>query len=162
MKRIILALCLIFAARIYADDAGPFQLFSGTIWRNERPMPVVLKINTQTGQTWQLLDVPTKVEGVEQQSYMTGWTPVVEDVLTELLKLQGRTLWDADTQTAQRKTPLITSISVNVYEIPPRKDHRGVNLISDALPFNRLWYTGRMQSAMQSDTRNSTADHIML
>jgi hypothetical protein len=24
---------------------------------------------------------------------------------------------------------------------PPRKDHRGVDLISDALPFGRLWYT---------------------
>src|SRR5262249_46145574 len=23
----------------------------------------------------------------------------------------------------------------------PRKDHRGVNLISDALPFGRLWYS---------------------
>jgi hypothetical protein len=22
----------------------------------------------------------------------------------------------------------------------PRKDHRGINLISDALPFGRLWY----------------------
>jgi hypothetical protein len=27
------------------------------------------------------------------------------------------------------------------YEVRPRKDHRGVNLISDALPFGRLWYT---------------------
>jgi hypothetical protein len=26
------------------------------------------------------------------------------------------------------------------YEVRPRKDHRGVNLISDALPFGRLWY----------------------
>jgi hypothetical protein len=25
-------------------------------------------------------------------------------------------------------------------EIRPRKDHRGVDLISDALPFGRLWY----------------------
>ena len=25
---------------------------------------------------------------------------------------------------------------------PPRKDHRGVDLISDALPFGRLWYDG--------------------
>jgi len=25
---------------------------------------------------------------------------------------------------------------------PPRKDHRGVDLISDALPFGRLWYAG--------------------
>jgi hypothetical protein len=28
--------------------------------------------------------------------------------------------------------------SLNVYEVRPRKDHRGVNLISDALPFGRL------------------------
>ena len=25
-------------------------------------------------------------------------------------------------------------------EVRPRKDHRGVNLISDALPFGALWY----------------------
>jgi hypothetical protein len=29
---------------------------------------------------------------------------------------------------------------MHVYEIRPRKDHRGVNLISDVLPFGRLWY----------------------
>jgi len=29
---------------------------------------------------------------------------------------------------------------MHVYEIRPRKDHRGVNLISDALPFGALWY----------------------
>jgi hypothetical protein len=34
-----------------------------------------------------------------------------------------------------------TTSSQHVYEIRPRKDHRGVNLISDALPFGRLWYT---------------------
>ena len=28
----------------------------------------------------------------------------------------------------------------HVYEIRPRKDKRGVNLTSDALPFGRLWY----------------------
>ena len=26
------------------------------------------------------------------------------------------------------------------YEVRPRNDHRGVDLISDALPFGRLWY----------------------
>ena len=31
-------------------------------------------------------------------------------------------------------------MSVHVYEIQPRKDKRGVDLISDALPFGRLWY----------------------
>jgi len=30
--------------------------------------------------------------------------------------------------------------SQHVYEIRPRKDKRGVELISDALPFGRLWY----------------------
>jgi hypothetical protein len=29
---------------------------------------------------------------------------------------------------------------MHVYEVRPRKDHRGVDLISDALPFGRLWY----------------------
>ena len=28
----------------------------------------------------------------------------------------------------------------HVYEVRPRNDHRGVNLIRDALPFGRLWY----------------------
>jgi len=28
----------------------------------------------------------------------------------------------------------------HVYEVRPRKDHRGVDLISDALRFGRLWY----------------------
>jgi hypothetical protein len=31
---------------------------------------------------------------------------------------------------------------MHVYEVRPRKDHRGVDLISDALPFGRLWYVG--------------------
>jgi hypothetical protein len=29
---------------------------------------------------------------------------------------------------------------LHAYEIRPRKDHRGVDLISDALPFGGLWY----------------------
>jgi hypothetical protein len=29
---------------------------------------------------------------------------------------------------------------VHVYEVRPRIDHRGFDLISDALPFGRLWY----------------------
>jgi len=29
---------------------------------------------------------------------------------------------------------------MHVYEVRPRKDHRGLDLISDALPFGRLWY----------------------
>jgi hypothetical protein len=31
---------------------------------------------------------------------------------------------------------------MHVYEVRPPKDHRGVDLISDALPFGRLWSGG--------------------
>ena len=30
--------------------------------------------------------------------------------------------------------------SMHIYEVHPRNDHRGVDLISDVLPFGRLWY----------------------
>jgi hypothetical protein len=30
--------------------------------------------------------------------------------------------------------------SLHVYEVRPRKAHRGVDLTSDALPFGRFWY----------------------
>jgi len=29
---------------------------------------------------------------------------------------------------------------MHLYEIRPRNDHRGGDIISDALPFDRLWY----------------------
>ena len=31
---------------------------------------------------------------------------------------------------------------MRVYEVRPRKDKRAVDLISDVLPFGRLWYGG--------------------
>jgi len=31
---------------------------------------------------------------------------------------------------------------MHVYEVRSRKDRRGVDLISDVLPFGRLWYDG--------------------
>ena len=37
---------------------------------------------------------------------------------------------------------LIRSNEVHVYEVCPRKHHRAVDLISDALPFGALWYGG--------------------
>jgi len=42
---------------------------------------------------------------------------------------------------ANDAAPGMTSkIPAHVYEVRPRKDHRGVDLISDALPYGRLWY----------------------
>jgi len=33
-------------------------------------------------------------------------------------------------------------LSMHLYEVRPRKDRRGFDLISDALPFGRLWQGG--------------------
>jgi len=38
---------------------------------------------------------------------------------------------------------------MHAYEVRPRKDKCGVDLISDALPFGRLWYGEQMPSPMQ-------------
>jgi hypothetical protein len=35
-----------------------------------------------------------------------------------------------------------STTSTHVYEVRPRADHSGVDLISDALPFGPLWYAG--------------------
>ena len=51
--------------------------------------------------------------------------------------------------------------SVHSYEVRPRKDRRGFDLISDALPFGRLWYDGPEASRMQSATRSIAAVHMM-
>ena len=29
---------------------------------------------------------------------------------------------------------------MHAFEVRPRKDHRGVDLVSDAVPFGQLWY----------------------
>jgi len=33
-------------------------------------------------------------------------------------------------------------VAIHSYEVRPRKDKRGVDLISKALPFGKLWYSG--------------------
>jgi hypothetical protein len=38
------------------------------------------------------------------------------------------------------RPPAPPTISTHVYEIRPRADKRGIDLISDALPFVKLWY----------------------
>ena len=47
----------------------------------------------------------------------------------------------------------------HAYELRPRKDKRGFDLISDVLPFGRLWYDRQIT---QSDTRSITAVHMIL
>jgi hypothetical protein len=51
---------------------------------------------------------------------------------------------------------------MQIYEVRPRKDDRGDNLISNALPFGRLWYGEPNAIENAIDYRSSIAAHIML
>jgi hypothetical protein len=46
--------------------------------------------------------------------------------------------------------------------VRPRKDHRGFDLISDALPFGRRGIASQTQSAMRLVTQSFAAVHTML
>jgi hypothetical protein len=49
---------------------------------------------------------------------------------------------------------------LHAYEIRPRKDHCGVDLISNALPFGRCGTVSQTQSATQLTTQGFSAGHI--
>jgi hypothetical protein len=50
---------------------------------------------------------------------------------------------------------------MRAYEVRPRKDKRGVDLISDALPFGRLWYGEPNAISNAIGSRSATGVHIM-
>jgi hypothetical protein len=54
----------------------------------------------------------------------------------------------------------LTVILMHAYEVRPRKDHRGVNLISDALPFGRLWY-GEPNAISNAKFRSRSHDAVI-
>src|SRR5215831_655435 len=47
---------------------------------------------------------------------------------------------EASDQNEETSSTMTVIKSAYEYEVRPRKDKRGVDLISDALPFGRLWY----------------------
>jgi hypothetical protein len=51
---------------------------------------------------------------------------------------------------------------MHVYEVRPRKDKRGVDLVSDALPFGRLWYGEPDAISNAVGYRTFAAVHMML
>ena len=48
--------------------------------------------------------------------------------------------------------------AMRVYEVRPRKDKRGVDLISDALPFGRLWVCVASQPNQQRKRLRDASD----
>jgi hypothetical protein len=51
--------------------------------------------------------------------------------------------------------------SQHTYEVRPRKDDRGVDLISDALPFGRLWYTNPDDAIKYAKFRSRSHDAVI-
>jgi hypothetical protein len=52
-------------------------------------------------------------------------------------------------------------MSVHVYEVRRRRDKRGVDLISDKLPFGRLWYT-EVSGAIEYAKFRSRSHHALI
>ena len=50
---------------------------------------------------------------------------------------------------------------MHAYEIRPRKDRRGVDLISDVLPFGRLWYTKPDDAASYANFFSRSHDAVV-
>src|SRR5438132_12108001 len=59
-------------------------------------------------------------------------------------------------------TSTITPVSEikHLYEVRPRKDHRGVDLISNALPFGRLWYGEPNDAIAHAKFRSRSHDAV--
>jgi hypothetical protein len=55
----------------------------------------------------------------------------------------------------------IEELAKLVYEIRPRKDKRGVDLISDALPLGRLWYTKPDDAIEYAKFRSRSYDAVI-
>jgi hypothetical protein len=69
------------------------------------------------------------------QGWYTGSTPVRAarpNFIGDMARFTPRFLQIDDSLMTKR----------HIYEVRPRKDKRGVDLVSDALPFGRLWYDG--------------------
>jgi len=94
MKPLLYVLLLVAFAVFAADspkgstEVGRYQLASGTYSGIPSPEHVVLKIDTVTGATWQLLAIPVKAD---QKKYpglnVVGWVEVVEDPIAEADKV---------------------------------------------------------------------------
>ena len=62
------------------------------------------------------------------------------------------------------RPPMASKTSTHVYEVRPRADHSGVDLISDVLPFSPLWYAGpnAISNAIKYAKFSSPSHHAVI
>ncbi len=91
-----------------------------------------IQIGLAIAQRWQMISKPPALlfQRLASQTAMA-----LSDCYTSLESLL-KAKWQ------RMRPPKTPAISTHVYEIRPRADHDGVDLISDALRFGSLWYSG--------------------
>jgi hypothetical protein len=52
--------------------------------------------------------------------------------------------------------------TIHVYEVRPRNDRRGFDLMSDVLPFGRQWYEDASGGLISCDQISMTAPYLKL
>jgi hypothetical protein len=60
--------------------------------------------------------------------------------VTPIIKFPKNPPVEKSANDQDRDSPAEPSCRLHIYEVPPRKVKRGVDLISDVLQFGRLWY----------------------
>jgi hypothetical protein len=70
-------------------------------------------------------------------------------------------MWRPKTLAESRPDYPLTLLCSHVYEIRPRKDKRGFDLISDALPFGGLWYLKADNAIEYAKHRSRSHDAVI-
>ena len=98
------------------------------ISRSFESFPLVPKVD--------LFTRPTALQFVLENDAESSFFELLFDLSSECI--QTRILIDAKNNIKDFGS--VSSRSRSAYEVRPRKDHLGVDVISDVLPFGRLWY----------------------
>src|SRR4030095_3246529 len=92
--------------------------------------------------SWNSRRLPISFMGGHGRSLMFGidFQRALLGKRSERLEANPLRFGEYDLTTARTHARCRACLGQRFYKVRLRKDHRGVNLISDALPFGRLWY----------------------
>lgn len=73
------------AAQQQTSAVGRYQLVAGSIGSGENQHPTVIKIDTATGETWELIVV--QLPGKSPRGTLDGWAKLPNDIVTDYKKM---------------------------------------------------------------------------
>jgi hypothetical protein len=79
--------------------------------------------------------------------------------MQRVVKWSGQVKWA--NMTIRKPLKLANQCSPHLYEVLPRSDKRGVDLISDVLPFGRLWYVEVSDAIEYAKHRSRSHDAVI-